>query len=461
MLSQQDAGARSWRRILNAYRDIRLLYVFLLGCSSGFPWVLTSSAMSGWLADAGLTRTAIGFFGSITAVYTLNFLWAPLLDRAHIPFLSARFGDRRGWILLMQGVMCVCTLAIAFTNPVQSLLWTSLLAFSITALSATQDVAVDAYRIDIIGSDQEKIPGASAAAVVGWWTGYSLPGYIAFTYADRLGWANVYFVLAGIMLMMMVFTLVTREPNTGRAQLQAEIHESYLQGMAPNASVWEKWQRHLAFNVIEPFAEFFRRNGWQLALTLLLFIFIFKQGEAILGRMSIQFYREIGYSNEQIAHYSKLIGWGFTIVFTLAGSLINTRFGVMRGLVIGGIAMAASNLIFSWIALSGPKESLFLFAVVVDNFTTAFSSVAFVSFLSWLTGKAFSATQYALLASVGNFGRTSLTSVSGLMIDGLGGNWAIFFVITSLMVIPGLLLLIPIHRMLKQQARNATGNYQP
>src|SRR6056300_1196946 len=163
-------------------------------------------------------------------------------------------------------------------------------------------------------------------------------------------------------------------------------------------------------------------------------MFSVKVGEAFLGRMSIVFYKEVGFTNEQIGDYSKMFGWFVTVTFTLVGSIINARFGVIRGLMIGGLAMAASNLMFAWIAVAGPEVWLLLLTLVVDNFTTAFSTVAFVAFLTALTGRAFSATQYAMLASLGNLGRTTLASFSGTMVDGLEGNWSLFFVITFLMV---------------------------
>ena len=191
---------------------------------------------------------------------------------------------------------------------------------------------------------------------------------------------------------------------------------------------------------------------------ILVFVFFFKIGEAFLGRMSIQFYREVGFSNEQIAEYSKMVGWIMTIIFTLIGSAINIRYGIVRGLFIGGATMAASNLMFAWIAITGPSETLFLATILVDNFTSAFSSVAFVSFISWLSGRAFSASQYALLASLGSLGRTSLSSFSGQMVDSLGGNWALFFVITAVMVIPGLLLLIAISTIFKRRERGTPPN---
>lgn len=443
---------RSFAETLETYKDRRLLWIFLMGCSSGFPWVLIGSNMSGWLKDEGLSRAAIGYFGSIFAVYAFNFLWAPLVDRVRLPVLGA-LGQRRSWIFLCQGLMLLMIIAITQADPsgaynamgepiteggkIPGLVYISLIALMIAIASATQDIAIDAFRIDQFNpSETDKMPPASAMAVVGWWTGYSLPGYLAFVNADSMGWSGVYAVMAGVMGLLMLFTLMVREPEDRRSQLQRSMEVQYHQrfGLGRVGS----W---IAVTVVEPFADFFRRNGVGIALTLLSFIFLFKVGEAFLGRMSVVFYKEVGFSNEQIGEYTKMLGWVATVVFTLIGSAINVRFGVLRGLMIGGIAMAASNLMFALIAQLGPIEWLFAATIIVDNFTTAFSTVAFVAFLTALTGRAFSATQYALLASLGNLGRTTLASFSGTMVDSLAGNWTIFFIITTLMVIPSLLML--------------------
>lgn len=402
--------------------------------------------MTGWLKDANLTREAISYFGSVTAVYAINFLWAPLVDR--VPILGRQLlGQRRSWILLMQLAIALLTLAISSSNPVNSLIFTSLLAIGVALFAATMDVAIDGYRIDIFSGEPQFLPAAAAMAVAGWWTGYSLPGYVAFHYADQIGWPVVYQLLTFMLVALAIVTLMLPEPANNRDLLQQKAAERYANAVQHPVSLW------LTITVVEPFAEFFRRNGVKLALTLIAFILIFKIGEAFLGRMSIQFYREIGFSNEQIADYSKLIGWGATIAFTLLGSLINMHFGVMKGLVIGGITMAGSNLMFAWIAQVGPNETLLLWTILVDNFTTAFSAVAFVAFLTSFTGVAFSASQYALLASLGNFGRTSMAAVSGAFVDWLDGNWTLFFIITALMIVPGLLLLWSIHQQL--QAKTA------
>ncbi|OEF09104.1 AmpG family muropeptide MFS transporter [Vibrio genomosp. F10] len=446
-----DNQSLTWQETLRSYFDRRLMWVFMLGCSSGFPWVLIGSNMSGWLKDAGLTRAAIGYFGSVFAVYAINFLWAPLVDRVKLPVLHAILGQRRSWIFLCQSIVLVLTLFIAGVNPADDLMFTSMLALGIATASATQDIAIDAFRIDTFPkSESNKLPQASAMAVIGWWTGYSLPGYVAFINADSIGWNGVYYGMAGFVAVLMLFTLLVGEPNTQREALQKQAEQRHNEVVGSKVAAW------FTVTVVEPFLDFFKRNGVQVAITLLLFVFLFKIGEAFLGRMSIPFYKEVGFSNEQIGQYSKLIGWGATIFFTLVGSMFNVKFGIIRGLMIGGIAMAASNLMFAWIAKVGPNEHLFLATILVDNFTTAFSTVAFVSFLTILTGEAFSATQYALLASLGNFGRTTLASFSGELADFLN-DWSTFFIVTAVMVIPSLIMLYSLRHYfnrLLDKARN-------
>ncbi|EPZ7319071.1 AmpG family muropeptide MFS transporter [Vibrio mimicus] len=446
-----EPRSHSWIELIQSYFDRRLLWVFMLGCASGFPWVLIGSNMTGWLKDAGLSRAAIGYFGSVFAVYAINFLWAPLVDRVKLPILHRLLGQRRSWIFFCQFIVLVCTLLIAGVNPANNLMLTSMLALGIAIASATQDVAIDAFRIDTFPkTESTKLPQASAMAVVGWWTGYSLPGYFAFVNADSMGWNGVYYIMAAIVGLLMVFTLLVGEPQTRRDQLQQQAEERHQQVVGNKLLSW------LSVTILEPFIDFFRRNGFRVALTLLLFVFLFKIGEAFLGRMSIAFYKEVGFSNEQIGYYSKLLGWGITILFTLLGSLVNVKFGIVRGLMIGGVSMAASNLMFAWIAKVGPSETLFLATLVVDNFTSAFSTVAFVSFLTLMTGQAFSATQYALLASLGNLGRTTIASFSGELADYLN-DWSLFFILTAVMVVPSLLMLYSLRhdftRML-EKARN-------
>ena len=430
------------------YLDKRILVIFILGISSGFPWVIIGSAMSAWLKESDLTRSAIGFFGTITAVYAVNFLWAPLLDRVKIPVFS-RLGHRRSWIIVMQIFLLMGVIAISFTDPKTGILWTSLIALTIAIASATQDVAIDAYRIESISpEDQKLIPIGAAMATSGWWTGYSLPGALSFILADFEGWnwSDVYRVMALFLVALISIVFFIKEPNSAIFEKQKKPEALALYG--------EGFKAWLLITIIEPFREFFSRNGVKIALLILSFIFLFKIGEAFLGRMSIVFYKEVGFTNTEIGTYSKLIGWWVVIVFSIIGGIINSHFGIIKGLFIGGIAMAASNLMFAWIAVVGPDTNLFLATVIVDGFTGAFATVTFVSFLSYLTSRSFTATQYALMASLGNLARTTLSSFSGVMVDKLDGNWSLFFIITALMVIPSLLMLLVISKHIKKVMRN-------
>jgi MFS transporter, PAT family, beta-lactamase induction signal transducer AmpG len=432
---------------IKTYLDKRILWVFLMGCASGFPWVLIASALAAWLKDAGVSRTEIGLVGIAYGIYAFNFLWAPLVDRLNVAFIT-RIGQRKSWILLTQAAMALLTLLLATVQaPGEQLALVGMLIFAIAFFSATQDIAIDAFRVDHFSyGNQASIPAASAMATVGWWAGYSFPGYFAFAYADAVGWNTVYLMLAGCMATFILATCLVKEPVTDREALQHDIELQYLRGQKTRFQRVLTW---LTVTAWEPLADFFKNHGLRLAVLILVFIFLFKVGEAFLGRMSIVFYKEL-FSNEEIGTYQKLYGGLATCVFALIGSIINVRLGVIRGLFIGGVAMAGSNLLFAWLAMAGPDKSILLFAILTDNFTTAFSTVAFVSFLTSLTGKAFSATQYALLASVGNAGRTVLASSGGWFVDWTGGNWPLFFVLTALMVIPGLLLLVFIRKPLEQ-----------
>ncbi len=432
------------KQSLLLFRDRRLLAIFTLGFASGLPWVLIGSAMTAWLKDAELSRTAIGFFGSIFTIYAINFLWAPFVDRVHIPWLTRRLGQRRSWIVLMMLIIAAATFAIGWTDPGYNLLWTSLLAIVIATASATADIAIDAYRIDRIGKDdKELISYGAAMATSGWWTGYSIPGAIALYLSDWsfMNWSGVYLVLAVIVLLLVAVVLTLQEPVSRREQIQDE-SEAQMLDLLGERTWFHRAIAWLEVTLIEPFAEFFRRNGWRIGLYIVCFIVLFKVGEAFLGRMSIVFYKEVGFSNSDIATYSKLIGWWMTIIISLMSGVLASRLGIVRGLFIGGVAMAATNLMFAWLAAVGPDKTLFAAAIILDNITSSFATVTFVAFISYLAHEAYSASQYALMASLGNLGRTTLAASSGVMVDYLHGDWSTFFISTSVMVVPSLILLL-------------------
>lgn len=430
--------------VLKVYTDSRLAKVLLIGIISGLPWVLHGAMITLWLKDAGFTRSAIGLFGYIATVYALNFLWAPLVDAIRIPWLGHALGHRRSWILVLQAVILLSAIGLYFYSLPVNPWMIAAFGLIIATASATQDVAIDAMRIELMQKNESAMIAAGAAiATAGWYTGYNIGGAVALYAADWLKqggvenpWGITYLLMAVVIVATNIALLFAKEPASPQLVAPAGVKTGSASGNAlGNAGAWIRASFWL------PLSEFFQRNGMQTALLLLGFIVLFKVGEAFLGRMSLLFYREVGFSEADIATYSKLLGWGTIIVFSIVGSLFSIRYGLLKGLIICGIAMASTNLMFAWLARVGPDISLFAAAVVSDQFTSAISTVAFVAFISQLCDRTYTATQYALLASIGNLSRTTLSAHSGQVVDALGGAWDIFFVLTAVMVIPGLLLL--------------------
>ena len=438
-----------WSPTFSVYLERRMARILLLGIISGFPWVLIGSSLSLWLKEDGLSRSTIGWAGLIFGVYALNFLWAPLIDRLRVPYLTPKLGHRRAWIVMSQALIFVCLVGWSLTDPGVHLWGVIAIGLVIAIASATQDITIDALRIEQIGTDEGQSMAAGAAvAVAGWWTGYKLGGVVALNAADAFQSAGVEnywqmtFLVLGLMIIACNIALmfVPELPPTDRAAAQStddRVIASKL-GFGGGTGHVVAW---LVGTVVGPLMSFFRRNGFAIAVAILGFIFLFKIGEAFLGRMSIVFYKEIGFSKSDIALYSKGIGWVTTVVFTLLGGLFAIRIGLVRAMFLSGILMAVTNLMFSWLAWTGPVESLFAAAVLLDDLAAAFATVTFVAFISMLVDRTYTATQYALLASIGTAGRTLFASSSGALVDWLDGDWGIFFVITALMVVPSLICL--------------------
>jgi MFS transporter, PAT family, beta-lactamase induction signal transducer AmpG len=504
---------------LRPYAQKPVISVFILGISSGFPWVMIGSALSLWLKEANLSRSAIGFAGLIFSVYAINFLWAPLLDR-YTPVIG-NLGKRRAWICISQIFIAVCCAAMSQFNPAQSALPLMAAALLLAFCSASQDVAVDAYRTDGLNpSDPKNLTANSVATMAGWWTGYAGLGGLPLILSDQgYSWPQLYWLMAAIMAALWCITWILPDPAFKHVHRQDKGQYSYslsagkklrlvallitpvvlilwgvlagvnstsvltfgikadylvallillglvnlalivrsLMGVGaaqpvPQATRADGTLHWLMTTIVAPLAEFFHRQGARYALNLLLFMLVFKLGEAMLGRMSIVFYKEVGFTNTQIAEYSKLLTWWATVLFAIPCGILNARLGTFKGLFLAGIFMAASNLMFSVIAIKGPDTAWLAAAVLVDGFTAAWATVAFVAFISAQCNQKFSATQYALFASIGNFGRTNIAANSGVLVNMLGGNWALFFVLTSLMVIPGLWILWRMRNTLENKA---------
>ena len=448
---------QSFKDSFKVYFDIRMLRILLLGIISGFPWVIIGSSLSLWLKEEGLSRSTIGWAGLIFAVYAFNYLWAPLIDRIRIPWLTNKVGHRRGWIIVMQMIILISLILWNLVDPTANLALVITVGLIIAIASATQDITVDALRIEQIGKDEGKSMQAGAAmAVVGWWTGYKLGGVIALNAAEYLqnaGFENYWqitFLILGIVIIGCNIGLlfVHEEQATERQDAQRKT-DAMIQSKLGSYNFITRSAAWISGTIAGPIISFFKKNGYKIALGILGFVFLFKIGEAFLGRMSIIFYKEIGFSKGDIAIYSKGLGWITTVIFTLLGGLFAIRSGVIKAMFVSGILMASTNLLFSLLAWSGKSEWLFAVAVIFDDMAAAFATVAFVAFISMLVDRTYTATQYALLASIGTAGRTTLAASSGAMVDWLNGDWGLFFIITAVMVIPSLIFLYFIQKDIK------------
>jgi len=441
----------------SVYFDRRMLRILLLGIISGFPWVLIGSSLSLWLKEDGLSRSTIGWAGLIFGVYAINFLWAPVIDKIRIPWLTNKIGHRRGWIVTMQFFILVSLICWSTIDPTANLWAVIAIGLVIAIASATQDITVDALRIEQIGENEGMSMQAGAAmAVVGWWTGYKLGGVVALNaaqYFQNAGienyWQTTFLVLGIIIIACNIGLMFVHESQPTERQIAQKQTDQMIEEKLGSSGVITKIIAWISGAIAGPIISFFKRNGFKIAIGILGFVFLFKIGEAFLGRMSIVFYKEMGFSKGDIALYSKGIGWITTVTFTLLGGLFAIRSGVVKAMFISGILMAATNLLFAALAWSGKSELLFAVAVLLDDIAAAFATVAFVAFISLLVDRTYTATQYALLASIGTLGRTTLAASSGELVDWLNGDWGVFFVITTVMVIPSLICLWFIRNKLK------------
>jgi len=440
---------QSLSETFSVYFDKRMLKICLLGAISGFPWVLIGSSLSLWLKEDGLSRSTVGWAGLIFAVYAFNYLWAPLIDRIQIPYLTKKIGHRRAWIVSMQLLILTSLFLWSAIDPSENLAFVISVGLLIAIASATQDITVDALRIEQIAENESRSMAAGAAmAVVGWWSGYKLGGVLSLFSADFLEkagfqnyWQLTFLILGVLIILMNIGLMFIHETNDSNRKKKQDENDKLISNKFNKKNFLTQTITWISGTIGGPIVSFFKKNGFKIALGILGFVFLFKVGEAFLGRMSIIFYKEIGFSKSDIAIYSKTLGWITTVIFTLLGGLFVIRSGVLKAMFLAGVLMASTNLLFSLLAWSDKSELLFAVAVIFDDIAAAFATVAFVAFISLLVDRTYTATQYALLASIGTAGRTTLASSSGALVDWLNGDWGIFFILTALMVIPSLIIL--------------------
>ncbi len=436
---------RGWNS-LQVYRHPRARVMLFLGFSSGLPLLLVFGTLSVWLREAGVERSTIGFISWVALAYGFKWVWSPLVDKLPIPWLTRSLGRRRAWLLLSQLAVAAGLVGMAFSDPQQGLPLLVGLAVLVAFSSATQDIAIDAFRIE---SAETRMQGALAATYM---VGYRLAMILASAgvlwIADWAGggegyhpdaWRLAYLLMAASMGVGLVTTLLVDEPaeppNDNEVERAGARRIRQWRGLPIWLADLLEW---LWRAVVSPFADFLRRYRWQ-AVLLLALIASYRISDIVLGVIANVFYIDLGFTKTQIADVTKVFGILMTLVGAALGGVLVSRLGVMRMLFIGGLLAAATNLFFALLAQSGPRIGLLMAVVAADNLSAGLASAAFVAYLSGLTNVAYSATQYALFSSVMLLFPKFVGGFSGVLVEKLG--YPGFFLLTAAMGVPVLLLV--------------------
>ena len=438
-MSQAAAEPRGWRRALAAYREPAVAGMLFLGFSAGLPFPLVFATLSRWLSEAGVSLHTIGLFSFAGLAWGFKFVWAPLVDRMPLPILGALLGRRRAWMLLAQVSIAGGLAGMAFTNPGTDL-WTMALCATIVAFaSATQDIAIDAWRIEI--APQETQGALAGAYQLGYRIALFAAGAGVFLLVDAVdgsnGWTIGYLAMVGLMAVGVITTFCVREPKP-RTDAETEAREARLAAKTGRGAIG----RALAWfgnAVINPFVDFFARNGWS-ALLILAFIGCYWMSDRVWAVMAQPFYFQLGFSKTEIAIISKSYGIALSIVGALTGGAIIARFGVGRPLVLCTVLMAATNLLFGLLALHGKDTTLLVLVISGENLASGLAGTALIAYLSGLTNVNYTATQYALFSSFMALPGKLLAGASGWIVEGIG--FPLFFVYTAAMGVPAIVLAL-------------------
>ncbi len=440
--------AHPWLAALKVYAHPRVVGMLFLGFSAGLPLLLVLGTLSFWLSEAGIARATIGHLSWVGLAYGFKFLWSPLVDRMSLPILTKRLGKRRAWLLLSQVCIVLALLGMANTDPVVNLTHTVFFALAVAFASATQDIALDAYRIEAVEIEKQgamaatyqagyRIAMITAGAGALWIAAAFDPSEATY---DFRPWQVAYTVMAALMVIGILTTLTIREPEKkvppDTAEREAHAREKFaaagLSGRLLNATAW------FYSAVVSPFIDFIQHYKWQ-ALLILALISVYRISDVVMGVMSNPFYQEMGFTKDEVATVSKVYGVIMTILGAGLGGLLVLRIGVMRTLFLGAVLSAATNLLFVWLAGRGHDVGALVFTISADNLSAGIASSAFVAYLSGLVNQAYSATQYALFTSVMLLLPKFIAGFSGQFVDAWG--WANFFTATAAIGIPVLLLV--------------------
>jgi PAT family beta-lactamase induction signal transducer AmpG len=437
-----------WLDSLKVYTHPRVVGMLFLGFSAGLPLILVLGSLSYWLREAGIDRSTIGYFSWIGLAYAFKWMWSPLVDRLPLPLLTRLLGRRRSWLLASQVAIAVALFGMAGTDPAENLSRMAYCALAVAFASATQDIALDAYRIEAV---EQRLQGAMAATYQG---GYRIAMIVASAGVlwlaasvdltdqayEQAPWRFAYLVMAASMSVGVVTTLLIREPDVQmsdetvqrEARTLAWLTGEGLHGPLLKLAAW------LHGAAVSPVLDFVRRYRWQ-ALLLLALIGTYRISDVVMGIMANAFYVDMGYTKDEVATVAKVYGVGMTIAGAVIGGVLTARMGVMKTLFLGALLSSVTNLLFVWLAGRGHDVGGLIFAVSADNLSAGIASSAFVAYLSGLTNVAYSATQYALFSSLMLLLPKFIAGFSGVVVDAHG--YPYFFTGTALLGVPVLVLV--------------------
>lgn len=429
-MTTETRARAPWR----AYLQPRVLVMLALGFSSGLPLMLTGNTFGYWLRDAGTSLTAIGFISWVGTTYSLKFLWAPLIDRAGAPFFG-RLGRRRGWMVLAQLLVAAGLFGMAAWGPGRGLVMLDAFALLVAFASATQDIVIDAWRIET-ASDNEELGLLTSAYQLGYRAALLATDALILVSAEQVGWPASYAACGIAMAVGIAATLFATEPARGDAAIEAQLQR------APLTSA-----RGLYDAIAGPFVVFFRDHGW-IALLMLTAICLYRLPDFLMGPMANPLYHDIGLSKDYVGAVRATIGLFASLAGIAAGGAFAVRFGIMRALIAGGVMQTAAIAAFAALAHANPGVTLFSAVMTADNFSTSFAGVALIAYMSSLTSLGYTATQYALLSSVYAWAGRALKGFSGAAVEGLSKSvglmpaYKIFFICSGLIGIPAIILFL-------------------
>lgn len=438
----------SWRESIAVYARPRVIGLFFLGFSAGLPFLLVFSTLSAWLAESDVSRSTIGFFSWIGITYSIKVFWAPIVDRIPLPFMTRLLGQRRSWLILSQSGIALGLLLLAFTTPESNLQIFAFFAFIVAFSSATQDIVIDAYRIEAV--DKEYQAAMAATYVFGYRVATLIAGAGALYIADFMNWEVAYLVMAACTAVGIITTLIIREPQHRLSEeVEQQEHEliEKIEGSVPVKGMLQKVTEWFASAVVSPFAEFFRRTG-KYALVILLLIGTYRITDITMAVMANPFYLDLGFSKSEIASVTKLFGFFLTMVGVALGGVLVMRFGIMRPLLFGGVLVICSNLLFALLSIIGPEITMLAAVIGLDSLAGGVATAVFIAYLSSLTNTAYTATQYALFSSLMTLAPKIIAGFSGIVVDAYG--YLVFYLYSSVLGLPAILIIVFLLRKRRQ-----------